>query len=363
MKTKIIITAMLVNIILASCMPVVKAIPTEKNIFLTTTPSSKNKIFDIALSADGNKLAIYANTGVYIYDTTTLSKKVVRDFSDLNYDKYKGIEPSGAIAFRSDGNTIAISGKFPDTPVDLWDLRTNQYLMSIYDIPPAYQVTKIQFSPDGKSIFIRSNYDWSMRCEQADANFALHMLTFSDSPKATKVFSTDICQTIPMGFIRFTDSNRLLVFVQLMGPKYLVTTIDIAPRATSQEIAHENLDELYDISPTGKIYAFIGSQDNSRITRLIDAETSKVLRTIPYRVKLLGDENRFLVRDFFALDGKWGLWENERIMCSFDKLTDLKFGWELSEKGQNFVTISSNSDVIIWNVSDCSIKNVLHFGK
>jgi len=362
MKIKSIFHALLIVIFLSACAPTVTVIPTAAPIS-TTTPLYEDKILDTALSTDGNKLAIYENTGVYIYDTETLSKTVFQDFGNLYYGKNKDKEPSGAVAFSLDGNIIAISGKFPDTPVDLWDLRTGQYIMSIYDIPTAYQVTKVQFGPDDKSIFVRSDYDWTMRCENADANFALHKLDFPDSHQATKLFSTDLCQVIPSGFIRFTDKNEFLLFVQLMGPEYWVTALDIVPTATAQKQVFESMNELYDISPSGKIYAFLGIQDNILITNLVEAETSKVLRTIPYRVKLLGDENRFLIRDFSSVDSEWGLWENESVTCNFEGLTSSKFGWELSGNEQAFVTISSNKDVIIWNVSDCSIKNVLHFGR
>ncbi len=370
MKIKSVVQTLLIAFILSACTPKVIVTSTETlitptltKIFPTPIPLSEDRILGIDLSVDGTKLAIYAKTGVYIYDTETLSKTMFQDFRNLYYGKHKDKEPSGAIAFSSDGNTIAISGKFPDTPVDLWDLRTGQYIMGIYDLPTAYRVTKIQFSPNDKSIFIRSNYDWTMRCENADANFALHMLDFSDSRQTTKVFSTDICQLIPMGFTRFTDNNKFLVFVQLMGPEYWLTTVDIIPTTTAHKQAYENINELYDISPNGKIYAFLGVQDNLLITNLVEAETSKVLRTVPYRVKLLGDENMFLIRDYSSVDSEWGVWENESVTCNFEGLTNPKFVWELSENGQVFATISSNNDVLIWNALDCSIKNVLHFGK
>lgn len=335
---------------------------TSTRISATSTPLSQDNILDIDISADGTQLAVYANSGVYIYNIESLHKIVFRDFRNLYYGKYGDEEPSGAIAFSSDGSMIAISGKFPDTPVDLWDLRTGQYLLSIYDIPTAYRVTKIQFSPDDKSIFIRSSYDWTMRCENADANFALHTLNFSDIPSSTKIFNTDICQLIPSGIIRFTENNEFLVFVQLMGPEYWVTSLNITPKATVQKQVHENTNELYDISPNGKIYAFLGMHDNSLVTNLVDANTSKVLQTVPYRVKLLGNENRFLVRDFSITNSEWGLWENKSITCNFDGLINSKFGWELSEDGRFFATITPDNDVTIWSVSDCSIKNVLHFG-
>jgi WD40 repeat protein len=369
MKIKPVVQALLIALILSACMPAVKVIPTEALIHPPTPTSTKvyqastplsEEIFDMDLSADGTKLAIYANTGIYIYDTETLNKTVFQDFRNLYYGNYKGIEPSGAIAFSPDGNTIAISGKFPDTPVNLWDLRTSQYLVGIYDISPAYRVTKIQFSPDGKSIFIRSNYGWTMRCEQADANFALHALEYSNSLKATKVFSTDICQTIPMGFVRFTDNNEFLIFVQIMGPQYWVTTVDIAPTATSNEIVYDNFDALYDVSPNGEIYAFMSSQENLRVTKLIDSKTSQTLAVIPYKVELLdNDINHFLVRDFLSTNDEWKLWKNGNVACNFEGLTGDYH--KFSANGKILATTTIEMDVIIWNVSDCSRKNVLQF--
>lgn len=374
MKIKsIVVQALLIAFILSACAPAIKVAPTETliplitptatNTFPTPTPLSEDKILDVDLSVTGTKLAVYANTGIYIYDTETLSKTMFQDFRNLYYGKYEGIEPSGAIAFSSDGNTIAISGKFSDTPVKLWDLRTGQYLIDINDIPPAYQVTKIQFSPDDKSIFIQSNYDWTMRCETADANFSLHMLDLSDSPKATKLFNTEVCQLIPSGFIRFTDNKEFLLFVQLMGPEYWVTTLDITPFAVAQKHVYEDAEELYDISPNGKIYAFLGMKDHLLVTNLVEANTSKTLQSVPYRVKLLNDEHRFLVRDFSATESEWKLLENGNIACTFSGLTNSRFSWELSENGEFFAVLTSSNDVIIWNVSSCSIKNVLHFGK
>jgi hypothetical protein len=75
MKRKSIVQALLILFILSACAPAVKvtpiealippATPTSTTNFQTSTPLSE-KIFDIALSADGTKLAIYANTGIYI---------------------------------------------------------------------------------------------------------------------------------------------------------------------------------------------------------------------------------------------------------------------------------------------------------
>lgn len=356
MKIKNVVTVWLVAFSLASCAPAANVVPTETN------SAVEKKILDIAFSPEGTKLAIYSNTGIYIYDTDTLDITTFQRFEKFNYDMYFVGAEVGALAFAFDENTIAISGKTTNTPVELWNINTGDHVMSITDIPPSSGVTKIQFSPDSNSIFIRSFYGFTSRCEMEDANFSLHLLDFSESPKATKVFSKDICLTAQMSFIRFTDSNHL-VFVQTFGYQYYVTAIDITPTTNSQEIAYENFDTLlYNVSPSGKIYAFMSSQENSRITKLTDAQTSLVLATIPYEVKFFDDStNHFLIRDFFSTDGEWQLWENGDVLCNFNGLTSKDF--EFSTSGKIFATTTSDMDIIIWNVSDCSIKNVIHFGR
>jgi WD40 repeat protein len=148
-----------------------------------------------------------------------------------------------------------------------------------------------------------------------------------------------------------------------MGPEYWVTTLDITPFAVAQKHVYENAEELYDISPGGEIYAFLGMKDHLLVTNLVEANTSKTLQTVPYRVKLLNDEHRLLVRDFSSAESEWKLLENEKITCTFSGLTNSRFSWKLSKSGENFAVLTSSNNVIIWNVSSCSIKNVLHFGK
>ena len=309
------------------------------------------------MSPDGTSLAVYDNTGVYIYDTESLSKTTFKSFDTSDYDT---VNNTGAVAFSSDGNIIAISGKFANTPVNLWNVKTGKLITSVVDLPFASGVTKIQFSPDENSIFIRSFYGFTQRCEQADANFSLYLLDL-ESPKVTKIFSTDICQTIPTGFIRFANKNKFLLFVQIMGPQYSITSADITPSLTALETTYDSFDILYDVSPNGKIYAFMSSQENLRETKVIDIETSKLLETIPYKVEFLdNNESHFLVRDFISTDDEWKLWENGKVVCNFDGPTSSNI--RLSANGNFFTTTTPENDVIIWKVSDCSIKNILHFG-
>ncbi|MEW5940796.1 MAG: WD40 repeat domain-containing protein, partial [Chloroflexota bacterium] len=348
MKTSLIVTVLLASAISVSCsrtgnQPFAE---TPESIAMespTLVSTDEPRILDVAVSPDGTKLAVYANTGVHIYDMDSLNKTTLLEFESPDYE-----ENSGAIAFGMNGDLFAVSGKFADMPIALWDLHKNEVILNLTDLPSAAVVTDIQFSPSNDSIFIRSFYGFTSRCEQADANFSLHTLDFSE-PSTTRIFSQDICQTIPMGFVRFTNDNKFLLFVQVMGPQYSITTLNVADPSALQEITYNSLETLYDVSPNGKTYAFISSLEGSRATKLINAATAEVLEVIPYEVKLFDDSHRhFLVRDFFATTSEWGLWEDGNITCKFDGLTSDDF--EFSADGKIFITTAPDRTVVIWNV-------------
>jgi hypothetical protein len=60
---------------------------------------------------------------------------------------------------------------------------------------------------------------------------------------------------------------------------------------------------------------------------------------------------------------EWGLWENGNIVCRYDGLVyPLRFVWDLSSNNEVFISRSDKQEITIWNVADCSIRNILKFG-
>lgn len=96
--------------------------------------------------------------------------------------------------------------------------------MAIGDIPNGYSVNQIRFSPDNKSIFIRSFYPWSMRCEQVEANLALHKIDLQNTSH-TKLFEKDYCQYIPVGTIQFTNDGKMFLFARRMAEQYWISIL------------------------------------------------------------------------------------------------------------------------------------------
>ena len=93
---------------------------------LTDEQNSQAKvILDVAISPDSSTLAIYANTGIYLYDIETLEKIVFQEVGNDDFrsrlqfrdDEYDTKLLAGAIAFGPDGKTIAVSDKFADRPI------------------------------------------------------------------------------------------------------------------------------------------------------------------------------------------------------------------------------------------------------
>jgi WD40 repeat protein len=106
----------------------------------------------IALSPDGNLIAVSTTTGIYLYDRRTV-KQV--DYIDVRVGENNDVETqacptAGNLAFSPDGSTLAIASK----DITLWDLKTNTVHAVIKNKieDTDSTITEIQFSNDGNSI-------------------------------------------------------------------------------------------------------------------------------------------------------------------------------------------------------------------
>lgn len=323
-------------------------------------------ILDVALSPDSSTLAIYANTGIYLYDIETLEKIVFQEVGNDDFrsrlqfrdDEYDTKLLAGAIAFSPDGKKIAVSDKFADRPIVVWEINSGNQVAVIRDIPNGYYVRGLEFSPTGDAIFIRSTYPWSMKCEQAEENLALIAFDTTDLFHPKKVLKKAQCGFVPATY-RFTDSGDFYLFRRSMASTYSVTHANSAREIVlDEEFAYED-GELYDVSPEGNLLA-IANYDEQRGTKLVDAETRKILTIVYNEVRFFRDDTQFLVHGF--VDNKWELWSNENIVCTFDGIIGSP-GWKISLDGKTFVVVTSNNDIQIWNISNCQIRKIVPFGK
>ena len=159
----------------------------------TLPAAQRNVLLDFAWFPDGKRFAVYTNRGIFFYETAGLAKTEFKMFGNRDYlygsRKYK----VGAVAISQDGATIATSSKSAGSDVDFWDVRTGEWLKKLYSGLDGFSVVRLEFSPDGKALFVHSIYPHSDGCESAEDNFALHILSRMGS-----VFETDYFGQTPM---------------------------------------------------------------------------------------------------------------------------------------------------------------------
>lgn len=231
----------------------------------TTEPNKKKILLDFALSPDGKYLAVYLNTGVYIYDNGTLDYVAITEFeSDKYYSQfnsygeyYPPLSAPGAVTFSPDGKEIAISGKFQDELIRIWDWKNKKALKVVANYPNGNFVQELEYSSDGNALLVRSTYPLSiLHCESSEDSLTLTSLNPPSDFIIKKLFEIQGCKPAPIEFY-FTDTNKLF-FVQVTeSDKYWMYEIDTRTGDILQFNEYNvNLDGIvYGFSQNGKIYA------------------------------------------------------------------------------------------------------------
>lgn len=363
----------LLSFLLASCSAVTPVVPTNAttpsvtplptNTVTPTTTPTEEVILDFALSPDGSRVAIYTNEGIFIYDTQTLDKTVFQEFDTPDYNESL---LAGGVAFNQDGTKIATSSKHIDYSVEIWDLKTKEIAGRISDLPNGHYVTEIEFNPTGDSIFIRSTFPFSVRCEQAEDSLALYSLSGpSELHPEARLFERYYCDYVP-GTFRFTNDGKFFLFLESMGSDYWVFVVD---SRTGQILERDKyqlaLDgEFYDVSSNGSVFAVHDISDIQHVTtKLVDSRTNETISSWPYNIRLLNDGNHFLARTY--TDASWQYWENGNHICSMNGVGYNPI-WKFSADG-NFLVSAVNYPKIrgvqIWKISTCEKVNTISVGE
>jgi WD40 repeat protein len=373
MKQFSILKVLLLSVIIISCSPIVtptqnfsvsSKIETSAPITPSESLTNETVLIDSSLSASGVYLAVYTNIGIYIYNTTTMEKMVVEEFS--HDQEINSKIRFGAIAIRPNEELIATSGLSADTPVRLINLITKNKVGEIRDIPNGYYVTQLQFSPDGNYLYIRSEYPQSMHCTHngTDTSFALFKIQ-SDASflQFSKVFEKEGCVNLsPYSKVRFTNDDKFFLYIEQDMSSALAYLVDLTlPSNFNERTFGENLLP-YDISSDGNILAVFKPNNNGQeLTTLVDLKSNNKLGDIPYMVKLLDDSSHYLVRGDIYNESEWGLLKNGSVICNYKGLVyPFHFIWELSANNEVFISSETEKEILIWDVATCSIKNVLN---
>ena len=378
MKCLLKIQVLLLSAVVASCLSVATSAPVDvinsptPTISVTNAPATDQIFLDARLSADGEMLAVYTLTGIYLYDTTTLEKTVAQEFEEAQPREIDPAFGPGAVVISPDERTVAFSGLSEDIPVTLMDIESATTIGYIRDIPNGYYVTQLQFSPKGDFLYIRSEYPRfkSLHCTNNGVDSSFTLLKLADKQDTgwfyPKFFEWNGCTNISdYSKAFFTNNDKFYLYIERDMTSSLTYVVDIGPGSTYKE---QKLDDSllpYDISTDGSTYAVFNPDDaRQRLTTLIDAETLVVLKDLPYMVKLFNSNDRYLVRGDIYEKSNWGLWENGRVVCEYDGLVyPYFFVWEISANNEVFISYRSLSEIVIWDVATCLIRNTLKLGE
>jgi WD40 repeat protein len=347
----------------------------EPGLVKTAEPAvrAKNEValLDFTISPDGKKLAVYLNTGVYLYDVETSKRTAFYEFeSDEYYSElntgatiYPPLGAPGALAFSRDGSEIAISGKFKDEYIAVWNLSTHEIVDYIANYPNGNYVRELAFHPNGETILIRSTYLLSqLHCVETGGSEDTLTLVALDTKN--NLFETKVCNTYSGIETFFSENNKMSLYYYGESPFHQVRIID----AQTGNIIQENeLDSradglAYDLSPNGRVVAVSDIVDDGLKTTLVNTTTGENLLSLMGMIDFLDNENRYLV----YFQDQLQLQESNKSICVFNGLEYYKPYARVSGDNRTIASLTFKSrefqnSIQIWSIPNCKLINTIPF--
>lgn len=369
-----------------ACSPQVTITPEEK---INSTPQvldintatpvltqthSETVILDFAVSPNGDKLAVYLNTGVYLYDIKTLQRVTFYEFesdeyySELNFHGtiYPPIDAPGALTFSPDGTKLAISNKFQDEYIQIWDLKTFEIIDYVGNYPNGNFVRELAYSPTGNELLIRSTYPSSkVQCPEL-GNPPEDTLTLISLFPRTSLFEKKNCNRYSVLEYYLSNSSTIYFFHFGDSSLYYLYQVDVQ---TGEILLSEELDvrqdgRIYDLSQDGNVFAAIDYSSLPNIifdTILMDAKTREKLLSITGRVDFLGSENRYLISNFETnSQGQLEFHENSEFACAFDGIEYYQPYTKISSDNTTLASLTFDNrtfknSIQIYDISGCKL--------
>jgi len=246
------------------------------------------RVYGYAISPDKSKIAIYIHDKIKIYNTETLDEELT-----INAGKYESQNDLrrnngwSVIRFAQDGRTLA----FTDGDwVTIWDISANQRVDRFSSLVPNWGIVDIGFSPDSNRVVL-TTLGGSWRCDGRDMNFALYSIS------GQLLFDQYWCADYSNYYYKFVADDRVyFLFSSIMTDKfpsrfYLVdsqtgTLIESsaydydADPIVAQEV-------LYDVSPDGKILAYVLYGNEKPATKLVDYSTRETVEVLDGYIEFL----------------------------------------------------------------------------
>jgi WD40 repeat protein len=366
--------------------PTVSAVLASQPTIINTvepTIETKNEIvlLDFAVAPDGKKLAVYLNTGVYLYDIETTKRTAFYEFeSDEYYSAlnagttiYPAFGAPGAVAFSPDGSEIAISGKFQDEYISIWDLQTHEIVDYVAYYPNGNFVRELEYSPSGNTLLIRSTYPKSrLQCPELGDPPEDTLTLVSLNPR-NNLFEKRDCTRYATVEFSFSEGDTVYFFHYADSSLYQMDEVNTQ---TGNIIISEKLDtrlngRIYDVSPNGKLFAAYDTSnpsDGMIRTILIDTTTREISLPLDGMIDFLDNEDRFLVyTSGISSQGPLQLQENDNRICTFDGIEYYRRYTQISRDNRTITSLTFDNKIFqdsiqIWDIPSCKLIKTIPFG-
>lgn len=351
----------------------------------TVEPTIENKhemvLLDFAISPDGRNLAVYLNTGVYLYDIETAARTAFYEFeSDEYYSElnsvatiYPPFGAPGAVAFSPNGSELAISGKFQDEYISIWNLQTHEIVDYVAYFPNGNFVRELEYSPNGSTLLIRSTYPNSrLQCPELGAPAEDTLTLISLNPR-NNLFEKSVCTRYATVEFSFSNENAVYFFYYADSSLYQMDKVNTQ---TGTILISEELDtrlngRIYDVSPNGKLFAAndISSPSNGMIrTILVDSATREKLLSLDGMIDFLDNERHFLVyMSRTSSQGSLQLQADDDFICTFDGIEYYQRYTRISRDNSTIAILTFDNNIFqesiqIWDIPNCKLIKTIPFG-
>lgn len=303
-------------------------------------------LLNFALSPNGDRVVVFDNTGVYIYELNSKNRFELSKFDDKSFSDSR----SGAVAFSPNGEQIAFSGKFADQSIDIREIKSNKHITSI-EPPSGNYVTEIEFSPNGQSLIVRSLGSYGNR-GKVSCESLVDTLTLFNLETGSNIFEISQCAFLPIQF-SFTANNKLFFYQGTMTPEYFIYFTD---SNTGQLISTDKLNwdedgNLYNVSPDGKFY-FV---EKSGFTYLLDSVSEKEVKVVEGDIIFFHNIDNFIVSDF--KNNKSNFVKNDETRCTFEGIAFAPHALIKRKASVNqevfAISLESNTNLQVWDISSC----------